>query len=127
MASSKSLLDGVFVCMLLAPCCPDQNISTFQQQTLYVSVYQPCVTSLTQYFFFSADSTAHLKPRDMTVQERLSNVELTWMRPRCEGEVANYIFVLLGGTTSFDTEIKVGSLPRRQNQPGVAFRYSYVI
>ncbi|XP_018023299.2 uncharacterized protein LOC108679210 [Hyalella azteca] len=54
----------------------------------------------------SADSTDHLKPRGLQVTERLANVELVWKRPRCDGDVSTYIFVLLGGSTSYDTEIK---------------------
>ncbi|KAF2365798.1 C-type lectin-like [Trinorchestia longiramus] len=54
----------------------------------------------------TVDSTDHLKPRGLQVAERLANVELVWKRPQCTGEVENYIFVLLGGSTSYDTEIK---------------------
>ncbi|RXG70618.1 hypothetical protein Avbf_08104, partial [Armadillidium vulgare] len=53
-----------------------------------------------------ADSTDHVKPRNLAVNEHLSNVLLTWDRPDCEGPVNNYIFVLLGAVESFDAEIK---------------------
>lgn len=54
----------------------------------------------------AADSMDHVKPNQLSVNERLSNVVLTWTRPPCAGEISNYIFVLLGGTTSYDREIK---------------------
>ncbi|XP_063585751.1 uncharacterized protein LOC134763117 [Penaeus indicus] len=53
-----------------------------------------------------ADSTEHLKPRDLKVQERLANVVIEWERPSCSGEFSNYILVLLGGSASYDTEMK---------------------
>ncbi|XP_071545733.1 uncharacterized protein [Panulirus ornatus] len=56
-----------------------------------------------------ADSTEHLKPRDLSVAERLSNVVLQWKRPACKGDISSYILVLLGGTVSYDTEMKCDS------------------
>ncbi|KAG7173921.1 putative Lectin C-type domain-containing protein 9 [Homarus americanus] len=53
-----------------------------------------------------ADSTEHLKPRQLTVNERVSNVVLQWRRPACSGEISSYILVLLGGTVSYDTEMR---------------------
>jgi len=53
-----------------------------------------------------ADSTEHLKPRNLNVQERLSNVVIEWTRPSCDGDFSTYILVLLGGTVSYDTEMK---------------------
>nr|XP_027226192.1 uncharacterized protein LOC113818215 [Penaeus vannamei] len=53
-----------------------------------------------------ADSTEHLKPRNLKVQERLANVVIEWERPSCSGEFSNYILVLLGGSASYDTEMK---------------------
>ncbi|XP_064077820.1 uncharacterized protein LOC135195514 isoform X2 [Macrobrachium nipponense] len=52
------------------------------------------------------DSTDHLKPRQLAVNERLSNVAVEWQRPACNGDISSYILVLLGGTTSYDTEMK---------------------
>jgi len=54
----------------------------------------------------NVDGTDHQKVGNMKVQEYVSSVEISWERPMCQGEIKNYIFVLLGGTTSFDTEIK---------------------
>lgn len=52
------------------------------------------------------DSTEHLKPRELTVNERLSNVIIDWKRPSCTGDISSYILVLLGGQVSYDTEMK---------------------
>ena len=57
---------------------------------------------------FPAAGTQHLKPRNLVVNERLSNVVLTWDKPLCSGDINSYIFVLLGGKTSYDKAIKVG-------------------
>lgn len=32
---------------------------------------------------------------------------IEWERPSCSGEFSNYILVLLGGSASYDTEMKV--------------------
>lgn len=52
------------------------------------------------------DSTEHLKPSKLTVNERLSNVVIEWKRPACTGDISSYILVLLGGTVAYDTEMK---------------------
>lgn len=52
------------------------------------------------------DSTEHLKPRHLTVSERLSDVQIEWQRPSCAGDISSYILVLLGGSVSYDTEMK---------------------
>ncbi|KAK7083936.1 hypothetical protein SK128_008908, partial [Halocaridina rubra] len=52
------------------------------------------------------DSTDHLKPRELVVSERLSDVQIDWQRPSCAGEISSYILVLLGGSVSYDTEMK---------------------
>ncbi|XP_076057668.1 uncharacterized protein LOC143035060 isoform X2 [Oratosquilla oratoria] len=57
-----------------------------------------------------ADLTDHLKPKNLRVSERLANVVLQWDRPDCSGDIYNYIFVLLGGTVSYDTEMKCTDL-----------------
>ncbi|XP_050731299.1 uncharacterized protein LOC127005928 isoform X2 [Eriocheir sinensis] len=54
----------------------------------------------------AADSTEHLKPRKLSVNERLSNVVLQWNQPACKGDISSYILVLLGGSVSYDTEMK---------------------
>lgn len=41
------------------------------------------------------------------MNERLSNVVLQWNRPACKGDISSYILVLLGGSVSYDTEMKV--------------------
>jgi len=40
------------------------------------------------------------------VSELVSWIRITWDRPECEGDLNSYIMVILGGTTSYDTEIK---------------------
>jgi len=52
------------------------------------------------------DSMEHQKAREMKVTEVLAKVEVTWMRPQCDGVVEDYIFVVMGATASYDKEIR---------------------
>ncbi|XP_037093134.1 uncharacterized protein LOC119112937 isoform X2 [Pollicipes pollicipes] len=61
-----------------------------------------------QYFICqkSADNLEASKPNNLRVSELVSWIRITWDRPACEGDLSSYIMVVLGGTTSYDTEIK---------------------
>ena len=55
----------------------------------------------------TADNVEASKPNNLRVSELVSWIRITWDRPACEGDLSSYIMVVLGGTTSYDTEIKV--------------------